>query len=347
MLYSARIIPDRGSWVDFEFDIKDILYVKIDRRRKLPATILLNAFGMESKSVLETFYSVEKVSYSSRDNRYLVNAKSLLTGFKVREDIVNSKTGEVAVKANKPVTLSALKKIKSLSKNPKVEIDPVNLIGAYLAEDIVDEQTGEVLFGVNQGITKETLSLIETHKIAEFKILRIDEDSPDTSIRDTVAAAKIETPDEAIREIYKRLRPGDPPTKDIARSLFNNLFFNTKRYNLSIVGRMKLNQKFGLDIPLDMRLITREDLVAVVKCLVDLRNGIGVVDDIDHLGNRRVRAVGESLENQFRVGLVRMERAIVERMSIQDLDVSMPHDLINAKPAAAAEWWCSATQCRT
>ncbi|MFQ5450577.1 MAG: DNA-directed RNA polymerase subunit beta, partial [Nitrospinaceae bacterium] len=336
ILYSARIIPDRGSWVDFEFDIKDLLYVKIDRRRKLPATILLQAFGMNNKEILETYYPVEKVNFSSRDSAFYMSAKNLLIGFKVQEDIIDPKTDEVVLKAHKKVTPTAARKIARMSRSPKVEIDPESLIGRFLFDDIIHPDTGEVVTESNQAISAGTLEVIKAHNLPEIRILHIDEDSSDTSIRDTLAAGKIDTQDDAIREIYKRLRPGDPPTPEIARSLFQNLFSNPKRYNLSVVGRMKLNEKFGLDIPIDHRLLTLEDLKAVMKYIVDLRNGIGQIDDIDHLGNRRVRAVGESLENQFRVGLVRMERAIIERMSIQDLEVSMPHDLINSKPVTAA-----------
>ncbi|UCD12183.1 MAG: DNA-directed RNA polymerase subunit beta, partial [Nitrospinaceae bacterium] len=336
ILYSARIIPDRGSWVDFEFDIKDILYVKIDRRRKLPATVLLQAFGMDVPSILETFYSVEKVSCAPKDGRYHMGSKNLLVGFKVLEDLLDAKSDDVIVKAGKKVTPVAAKKIARLGRAQKVEIDPESLIGRFLFDELVDPETGEVVFECNQPITQETLEFIVKNKVQEFRILHIDEEAADTSIRDTLAAGKISTQEEAIREIYKRLRPGDPPTPDIARSLFWNLFKNPKRYNLSVVGRIKLNEKFGLDIPLDNRLLTLEDLQKVMLYLVDLRNGIGSIDDIDHLGNRRVRAVGESLENQFRVGMVRMERAIIERMSIQDVDVSMPHDLINSKPVTAA-----------
>ncbi|OGW18678.1 MAG: DNA-directed RNA polymerase subunit beta, partial [Nitrospinae bacterium RIFCSPLOWO2_12_FULL_47_7] len=336
-LYSARIIPDRGSWVDFEFDIKDILYVKIDRRRKLQATVLLNAFGLTPRKILETFYPIEKVSFDPKEKRYHVALKSLLVGFKTMEDIVDPKTDEVIHKANKKITVPIKKRVGRACKgSQKIEIDGESLVGCYLLEDLVDKKTGEVISGVNQPITEDTLKLIEKHGIQEINILHIDEEFPDTSIRETMLSAKIETQDEAVREIYKRLRPGDPPTAEIAKTLFWNLFFNPKRYNLSVVGRMKMNQKFGLDISLENRLLTQDDLVAVVKYLVNLRNGIGEIDDIDHLGNRRVRAVGESLENQFRVGLVRMERAIIERMSIQDLTISMPHDLINSKPITAA-----------
>ena len=336
ILYSARIIPDRGSWIDFEFDIKDLLYVKIDRRRKLPATILLQAFGMQVKEILETFYEIETISVSCKDKRVFASSKEMLIGYKVLEDIIDPKTDDILLKAGKKVVPAVLRKLNRLTRATKVEIDPEGLIGCFLFDEIVDKETGEVFAETNQAITEETLEYVYKNGTKEIKILRVDEELLDTAIRDTVAAAKIDNQVDAIREIYKRLRPGDPPTPEIAKSLFWNLFFNPKRYNLSVVGRIKLNQKFGLNIPNDNRLLTLEDLVAVVKFLVDLRNGIDTIDDIDHLGNRRVRAVGESLENQFRVGLVRMERAIIERMSIQDLDVSMPHDLINSKPVTAA-----------
>ena len=335
ILFSARIIPDRGSWVDFEFDIKDVLYVKIDRRRKLPATILLQSFGMDTKTILETYYPIEKISIS-KDSRFFMNSKNLLIGFKVKEDVIDPKTDDVLLKSGKKVSVTVAKKLKRMSRSTKVEIDPESLIGRYLFDEIIDPETGEIEVESNQEITEGVFEIIKKNNLSEIKILRIDEELTDTAIRDTLVAAKTQTQDDAIREVYKRLRPGDPPTPEIARSLFSNLFFNPKRYNLSVVGRIKMNRKFGLDIPLDNRLLTLEDMVAVVKYIVDLRNGIGSIDDIDHLGNRRVRAVGESLENQFRVGMVRMERAIVERMSIQDLDVAMPHDLINSKPVTAA-----------
>ncbi len=335
ILYSARIIPDRGSWIDFEFDIKDILHVKIDRRRKLPATILLQAFGMDVKEILETFYEIETISISGKNKQVFISSKSLLVGHKVLEDIVDPKTDEIIIKANKKVVPPVMRKLSRMEKSVKVEIDSENLIGSYLFDEIIDEGTGEVFAETNQVITEELLAFIFKNGIKNITILRVDEELLDTVIRDTVAVAKVDNQIDAIREIYKRLRPGDPPTPEIAKSLFWNLFFNPKRYNLSVVGRMKLNQKFGLDIPIENRLLTIEDLKEVMKFLVGLRNGVSSIDDIDHLGNRRVRAVGESLENQFRVGLVRMERAIVERMTIQDLDVSMPHDLVNSKPVIA------------
>ncbi len=336
LLYSCRVIPDRGSWLDFEYDIKDILHVKIDRRRKLPATVLLYAFGMSREEILAAFYPTEKVFQNLKDGRIFMNNKNLLVGAKVLEDVVDSKTDEVVIKSGKKVTPAIFKKLAKIGRSGKVEIDRDSLLGAFLAEDLIEKETGEVVAESNQEVTPEVLELLAKNEVSEFGILRIDDENADTTIRDTLAVAKIRTTDDAIQEIYKRLRPGDPPTSEIARTLFWNLFFNTKRYNLSVVGRMKLNQKFHLDISLENRLLTLEDILAVMKYLLGLRNGVGAIDDIDHLGNRRVRAVGESLENQFRVGLVRMERAIIERMSIQDLEVSMPHDLINSKPVTAA-----------
>ena len=335
ILFSARIIPDRGSWVDFEFDIKDILHVKIDRRRKLPATILLQAFGMDNKTILKTYYPIEKISIG-KDGRCFMASKSLMVGFKVKEDVIDPKTDDVLLKSGKKVSVAVAKKLGRMTRSVKIEIDEESLIGRFLFDEIIDPETGEIEVEYNSEITEGVFEVIKKNKLSDFQILRVDEESSDTTVRDTMVAAKTQTQDDAIREVYKRLRPGDPPTPEIARSLFSNLFFNPKRYNLSVVGRIKMNQKFGLDISLENRLLTLEDLVEVVRYIVDLRNGIGLIDDIDHLGNRRVRAVGESLENQFRVGMVRMERAIIERMSIQDLDVSMPHDLINSKPVTAA-----------
>ena len=336
-LYTARIIPDRGSWLDFEFDIKDILHVKIDRRRKLPATILLTAFGLTREAILEAFYTIEKISWASREGKWTINNKNLMCGMKVREDVVDPKSDDVVLKSGKKVTPGmVVRKIGRINKSQKIEIDRESLIGLTLAQEILDPETGEVVGDYCQEITADLLEKFEKGGSGEVRVLRIDEENPDTTIRDTMVLAKVTEEEDAIREIYKRLRPGDPPTNEIARTLFWNLFFNPKRYNLSVVGRMKMNQKFGLDVDLENRLITLEDIVAVMRYLIGLRNGQGVIDDIDHLGNRRVRAVGESIENQFRVGLVRMERAIIERMSIQDLEVSMPHDLINSKPVTAA-----------
>ncbi|QPJ61745.1 MAG: DNA-directed RNA polymerase subunit beta [Candidatus Nitronauta litoralis] len=336
-LYTARIIPDRGSWLDFEFDIKDILHVKIDRRRKLPATVLLAAFGLTREDILRAFYTIESLTFQPKEGRWVMNNKNLMCGMTVREDVVDSKTEDVVLKSGKKVAPGlVIRKLRKIGKSKKVEIERGDLLGLTLAQEVLDPDTGEVVGDYCQGITEDILATIEKCGAGDIQVLRIDEESPDSTIRDTMVLSKVNEEEDAIREIYKRLRPGDPPTNEIARTLFWNLFFNPKRYNLSVVGRMKMNQKFGLDVDLENRLLTLEDIVAVMRYLIGLRNGQGLIDDIDHLGNRRVRAVGESMENQFRVGLVRMERAIIERMSIQDLEVSMPHDLINSKPVTAA-----------
>ncbi|MBI1987477.1 MAG: DNA-directed RNA polymerase subunit beta [Nitrospinae bacterium] len=335
VLYSARIIPYRGSWIDFEFDAKDLLNVRIDRRRKLPATILLRALGLTTEDLLALFYKTEEVFYNPVKEELSKKVTDFLIGQKPKEDVIDPETGEAVVKANRRISKSALRKIKTLGIDT-LAVPEDELIGKISAQDIVDEETGEVLLEVNREVTPGVLEKIKGRGIKQFKILYIDNLRYDSSLRDTLAMDRISTSDEALLEIYKRLRPGDPPTKEPAVKLFNNLFFNAKRYDLSKIGRMKLNTKLGLGIPLDQRTLTTEDIVAVIKYLIDLRHGIGSVDDIDNLGNRRVRSVGELLENQFRIGLVRMERALRERMSIQDLESAMPHDLINSKPIMAA-----------
>ena len=336
ILYSARIIPYRGSWIDFEFDVKDILHIRIDRKRKFPATIILRALGLSTEEILKSFYKIETVKYDSGKDEFLMKTSSLLIGMRVKEDILAGKENEVIVKAFKKVTKNAVKKIKRLDKPKWVAIDSEDLIGKVIAEDIVAKKTGEVLLGVNSIIQESLLLAITQNELKEFSILHIDELSIDFSLRDTIALEKAPTPEDALREIYKRLRPGEPPTVEISRNLFKSLFFDRKRYDLAEVGRLKLNEKLNLDFPLSTRVLTKEDIVSVVRYLLNLRLGKGSIDDIDHLGNRRVRSVGESLEIQFRIGLIRMERAITERMSIQDIEELMPHDIINFKPITAA-----------
>ncbi|MBI3016311.1 MAG: DNA-directed RNA polymerase subunit beta [Candidatus Tectomicrobia bacterium] len=334
-MYMARIIPYRGSWIDFELDAKEIIYVRIDRRRKIPATILLRAFGLNTEDLLDAFYEKERMSYQPTKGAFVKKVSDLLLRQRVRDDLVDSETGEVLVKAGRRISRGALKRLQQL-KVDSIPILEEDLVGQFIARDVVDLNTGEVLLEINEQLTPEKVEIIKGKKIKEFHILFIDNYQYDTALRDTMAVDRVETPEEALIDIYKRLRPGDPPTLDTARNLFENLFFNPKRYDLSRIGRLKLNTKLGLDLPLDQRKLTAQDVVAVVKYLLGLRHGIGLVDDIDHLGNRRVRSVGELLENQFRIGLVRMERAIRERMSIQDLEGAMPHDLINSKPVSAA-----------
>lgn len=340
MNYSARLIPYRGSWLDFEFDIKDILYARIDRRRKFPATVLLKALGYGAPELLGYFYNTIKLRYNTSIDEFSVEVgkEMLPLGFKTHEDIKDSKTGEAILKAGRKLNRKAIRQLEtSGAKSLRLAEDEV--LGRFIAEDLVDEETGEIIIEINTEIKADTLKIIRERKLESFPILVIDEQFKDTSIRDTLMVDKIETKDDALKEIYKRLRPGDPPTAETARALFENLFFNPKRYDLSEVGRLKLNSRLGLDqeeFPLSMRLLTKDDMLRTVKVLFDLRRGMGQPDDIDHLGNRRVRSVGESVENQFRIGLVRMEKAIVDRMNMMDLSTCMPHDLINSKPVTAA-----------
>jgi len=332
VLYNARVIPYRGSWLDFDFDHKDILYVRIDRRRKLPATVLLKALGYSTEELLNYYYQVETVVLDGESYKKRVNL-DLLAGQRASADVVGS-DGEVIVKANRKFTKAAIRK---LAEN-NVEFIPVSVeevVGKVASTDIVDVSTGEVIVECNEEITEGKLEELRDRGISEFNILFIDHLHVGPYLRETLLLDRMATPEDARIEIYRRLRPGDPPTIKSANALFESLFFNPERYDLSVVGRIKLNYKLRLDAPEDQTTLTKEDILEVVRYLIGLRDGRGYIDDIDHLGNRRVRAVGELLENQYRVGLVRMERAIKERMSLQEVDSLMPHDLINSKPVSA------------
>ncbi|KIE43231.1 DNA-directed RNA polymerase subunit beta [Geobacter anodireducens] len=333
VLYSARVIPYRGSWLDFEFDHKDILFVRIDRRRKMPATVLLKALGYSAEALLNYFYRSEEILVSA-EGMWKKADPELLSSQKASVDIVAPKTGEVLLKANRKFTKAAIRKMTEHGIT-QIPITTEEVLGKYASNDIVDPTTGEVIVECNDEITQARLDDIKEKGIAEFKVLFIDNLHVTSSLRDTLIADKIAATEEALIEIYRRLRPGDPPTLKSAQALFENLFFNAERYDLSAVGRLKLNFKLGLNIPLDCQTLTKDDVLEVVRYLIDLKNGKGTIDDIDHLGNRRVRAVGELLENQYRIGLVRMERAIKERMSLQEVENLMPHDLINSKPVSA------------
>jgi DNA-directed RNA polymerase subunit beta len=343
VVYSARIIPYRGSWLDFEFDSKGMLFARIDRRRKLPVTVLLQALGFTNEQVLRTFYPVEHVVYESTRKVFQKRVSELLAGQAPTEDIVDPKSGEMLAKADRKLSKTAARRLTSAGLE-KIPIGIDELLGKYLAHDVIDETTGEVVIGINEEVAPDVLDKIRLKGIQEFSILFMENPRLDTCMRDTVASDKSRTQEEALLEIYRRLRPGDPPTRETAKGLFENLFFNAKRYDLSEIGRWKLNHKLQevydkLELtppPAEHRTLTEADIVAVIGYLLDLRKGRGMVDDIDHLGNRRVRSVGELLENQFRIGLIRMERAIRERMSIHDLDQVMPHDLISFKPVSAA-----------
>jgi DNA-directed RNA polymerase subunit beta len=339
LLYSARVIPYSGSWLDFEFDHKDIMYVRIDRRRKMHATVLLRALGYSTQELLNYFYSTETV-YLEKGGKISKSIEyDLLPGQRATRDI---KVGsEVVVKKNTKFTRVAIKKLKepSLDRLPSETSD---LIGKVSAEDVVDKETGEILLECNEEVTEITLDRLRQADVPEFKVLFIDGLNVGPYLRDTLIADKVKTTEDAIMEIYRRLRPGDPPTLETAKQLFHNLFFNAERYDLSTVGRLKLNYKFYRDLPeeqkpnLEQTVLSPGDILETVRHLIELKNGRGSVDDIDHLGNRRVRAVGELMENQYRIGLVRMARAIKERMSVsQEIDTLMPHDLINAKPVGA------------
>src|SRR5512140_1010750 len=333
LLYSARVIPYRGSWLDFEFDPKDIIYVRIDRRRKMHATVLLRALGYSTQDLLNYFYSTESV-YIEKGDKYSKSIEyELLAGQRATRDV---KLGaDVLVKKNTKFTRAAIRKMKE-AKLERMPIEPDELVAKVAAHDIVDPETGEVLVEVNEELTESKLERLREASIESFKILFIDGLNVGSYLRDTLLADKVKTQEDAILEIYRRLRPGDPPTLETAKTLFNNLFFNAERYDLSKVGRLKLNYKFKIDEPLDNCVLTKRDILETVRYLIDLKNGKGTIDDIDHLGNRRVRAVGELMENQYRIGLVRMERAIKERMSMsQEIETLMPHDLINAKPVSA------------
>ena len=332
ILYSARVIPYRGSWLDFDFDHKDILYVRIDRRRKLPATVLLKALGYTAEELLNYYYDVDTIVVDGENYQKKVNL-DLLAGQRASCDIV-APDGEVLVKANRKFTKAAIRKLAEKGIEA-ISILKEDVVGKVASSDIVDTATGEIVVECNEEITESKLEELLSRGITEFKVLFIDNLYVGPYLRETLQLDKVATPDDAKIEIYRRLRPGDPPTIRSASALFDSLFFNSERYDLSVVGRLKLNYKLGLKSPLDLTTLTKEDILEVVRYLIDLRNGKGAIDDIDHLGNRRVRAVGELLENQYRVGLVRMERAIKERMSLQEIDSLMPHDLINSKPVSA------------
>ncbi|MDT8419112.1 MAG: DNA-directed RNA polymerase subunit beta [Desulfuromonadales bacterium] len=332
VLFNARIIPYRGSWLDFDFDHKDILYVRIDRRRKLPATVLLKALGYTTEELLDYYYDKEQIVWDGKSYQKRVNY-DLLSGQRASCDVLSA-DGELLVKANRKFTKAAIRKMKE----ENVEFIPLSqedLIDKVASSDIVDTSTGEVILECNGELSEAKLEELRDRGINEFSILFIDNLYVGPYLRDTLLTDKVETAEDAIIEIFRRLRPGDPPTLKTATTLFESLFFNADRYDISAVGRLKLNHKLGLDSPLELSTLSKEDILEVVRYLIDLRNGHGMIDDIDHLGNRRVRAVGELLENQYRVGLVRMERAIKERMSLQDVDSLMPHDLINSKPVSA------------
>ncbi|HKV48609.1 MAG TPA: DNA-directed RNA polymerase subunit beta [Candidatus Acidoferrales bacterium] len=333
--FLGKIIPYRGSWVEFEYDTKNILYVRIDRKRKFLGSIFLRALGMKSnEDILRTFYKVERITLKDKD--LLWNVSEGLIDRKLSKEIRNAKTGETIVGMNKRIS-DALYKELVKAKVPHVEVVHQDLEGAYTVGELVNRETGEVLLDANRPLTPELWNSIAEAGITEVDVCFPERDDAGIIISRTIDKDSIRTPKEALIEIYRKLRPGDPPTVETATALFNGMFFDARKYDFSKVGRLKFNIKLGLETPLDKRTLDPGDFVAAIKYLLKLRKNIGSVDDIDHLGNRRVRAVGELLENQFRIGLVRMERAIKEKMSVyQEMSTAMPHDLVNAKPVMAA-----------
>src|SRR5215216_2356156 len=334
LLFAARIIPYRGSWLDIEFDAKDIVYARIDRRRKIPVTSLLFALSIDGEEVLSTFY--KKVVYKrTKDGWRVPFDANRLKGYKAVNDLVDADTGKVVVDAGKKITVRQARQLAEKGLKA-LRMTDEELYGHYIAEDLVNPKTGEIYAEAGEEITEKTLKILNEAGFKEIPILDIDHVNVGAYIRNTLAMDKNMTREDALFDIYRVMRPGEPPTLDTAQAMFQSLFFDSERYDLSAVGRVKMNMRLDLDAPDTMRTLRKEDIISVIRTLLDLRDGKGEIDDIDHLGNRRVRSVGELMENQYRIGLLRMERAIKERMSSVDIDTVMPQDLINAKPAAAA-----------
>ncbi len=335
LLFAARVIPYRGSWLDFEFDAKDIIHVRIDRRRKLPVTTLLYALGLDQEQILEHFYT--KIAFKRlKDGSWTTPVEpAWMKNAKTNSEWKNAKGGEVLVEAGGKVTVRGLKKWQDEGiKNIALGVE--ELLGRFSALDMVNPETGEIFVEAGEELTAENLEQLADNGFDEIEVINVDGVSIGAYIRNTMAVDKNHSREQALIDIYRVMRPGEPPTLDTAETLFGQLFFDSERYDLSAVGRVKMNMRLSLDAPDTMRVLRKEDILSIVKALAELRDGRGEIDDIDNLGNRRVRSVGELMENQFRIGLLRMERAIKERMSAVDIDTVMPHDLINAKPVAAA-----------
>ena len=335
-LFAARIIPYRGSWLDFEFDAKDIVYVRIDRRRKLPVTTLLLGLGLSGEEILSHFYRQVNYHFDNKKEGWRTAFEpERLRGLRAVRDMINAKTGKVIVEAGEKLTPRRVRKLADEGVKELLVTDE-DLIGRFNAVDVIDERTGLVMAEAGDELTAETIGKLREEGVVEISTLDIDHVTVGAYMRNTLALDKNDAREQALIDIYRVMRPGEPPTIDAAEALFGSLFFDSERYDLSAVGRVKLNSRLSLQAEDTVRTLRQEDILAVVKTLVELKDGRGEIDDIDHLGNRRVRSVGELMENQYRIGLLRMERAIRERMSSVEIDSVMPHDLINAKPAAAA-----------
>jgi len=333
VIYSSRIIPVRGSWIDMEIDPKDIVYIRIDRRRKFPITILFKAFGYSVEDLLLYFYETEKINVRGKRIFREFN-EEYLKGQRASQDIKDPETGNVIVNKGRMFTQRAIGQLQS-AKVKMIPITVEDIIGRVFAHTIVDPKSRNPIVKANDLVDEEILSNLNDAGIKEFELIFIDGLSTSNSIHKTLLIDKVETKEDALFEIYRRLRPGNPATPEVGQDFIDNLFFKSLYYDLSSVGRLKINLRVGIDTPVNLKTLRKEDILLTTKTLIKLRDTQGVVDDIDHLGNRRVRAVGELLGNQYRIGLVRMERAIKERMSLQEVDALMPHDLVNAKPVTA------------
>ncbi|TPW25888.1 DNA-directed RNA polymerase subunit beta [Pararhizobium mangrovi] len=334
LLFAGRVIPYRGSWLDIEFDAKDVVHARIDRRRKIPATSLLMALGMDGEEILDTFYTKSIYKRDGEGWRIPFQAESW-KGVKALAELVDADTGETVVEMGRKLTPRVLRQLDERGLKALKARDE-DLYGTYLAEDVVNPETGEIFLEAGDELDEKTLPVLLEAGFDEIPVLDIDHINVGGYIRNTLAVDKNEGRQDALFDIYRVMRPGEPPTMETAEAMFTSLFFDPERYDLSAVGRVKMNMRLDLDAEDTVRTLRKEDILAVVKTLVALRDGKGEIDDIDNLGNRRVRSVGELMENQYRLGLLRMERAIKERMSSIEIDTVMPQDLINAKPAAAA-----------
>ena len=329
-IYSARIIPYRGSWIDFEFDTKDILYFRIDRKRKIHVSTLLRAIGYSKNMILEEFYRF--VTYKRKKGQLVTKlAPDKFRGMKIENDVMDADTGDVIFEKGIRVTPRLLKNFEEANAERNYIASEDEIKGKFLAKDIVHPKTGEVLHESTQEITQEVIDTISALGIDEICILDINNIDSGSFIKDTIVLDKNKDEDQALADIYKVLRPGEPSTPEVAKQLFESMFFDNEKYDLSSVGRMKINKKHDLKTSADNTALTKDDIIVIVKHLLQLKCGNGGLDDIDSLANRRVRSVGELVENQFRMGLVKMQKSILDRMSSVEIDNVMPHDLVNSK----------------
>ncbi|MYE83315.1 MAG: DNA-directed RNA polymerase subunit beta, partial [Gammaproteobacteria bacterium] len=333
LLYSARVIPYRGSWLDFEFDPKDLVFVRIDRRRKLPATVMLRALGYSSEDILDLFFD-KNVFHVKKDGLSMDLVPERMRGESATFDVVD-RNRNVIVEAGRRITARHVRMLER-SRLKRLDVPREYVLGRVLARDMVDPGTGEIIVACNSTITDEVLDQLLEAGVKSIETIYTNDLDCGPYVSETLGSDITRTRLEALVEIYRMMRPGEPPTKEAAENLFNNLFFSAERYDLSTVGRMKFNRRLGRDKIEGGGILSDDDIIDVLRTLIDIRNGKGSVDDIDHLGNRRVRSVGEMAENAFRVGLIRVERAVKERLSLAESEGLMPQDMINAKPVAAA-----------